>query len=71
MLAHPDVSMATLSEPINEIDDFLNPNVVKVVADDAGMAMTFSRSPIPILGILLVSKCQMVRHVMWAFTAFV
>lgn len=47
MVAHPDVSMATLSEPINEIDDFLNPNVVKVIADDAGMAMTFSRSPIP------------------------
>ena len=47
MVAHPDVSMATLSEPISEIDEFLNPNVVKVVADDAGMAMTFSRSPIP------------------------
>lgn len=47
MLAQPDVSMATLSEPIHEIADFLNPNVVKVLADDAGMAMTFSRSPIP------------------------
>ena len=47
MLARPDVTMATLSEPISDIDDFLNPNVVKVVADEAGMAMTFSRSPIP------------------------
>ena len=47
MLAQPEVAMATLSEPISDIDDFLNPNVVKVVADDAGLAMTFSRSPVP------------------------
>jgi len=46
-LAQPEVAMATLSEPISDIDDFLNPNVVKVVADDAGLAMTFSRSPVP------------------------
>ena len=47
MLTQPEVAMATLSEPISDIDDFLNPNVVKVVADDAGLAMTFSRSPVP------------------------
>jgi 3-deoxy-manno-octulosonate cytidylyltransferase (CMP-KDO synthetase) len=47
MLAQPEVAMATLSELISDIDDFLNPNVVKVVADDAGLAMTFSRSPVP------------------------
>jgi 3-deoxy-manno-octulosonate cytidylyltransferase (CMP-KDO synthetase) len=29
------------------MEDFLNPNIVKVVADDAGMALYFSRAPIP------------------------
>ena len=47
MRAHPDIPMATLSEPISVLDDFLSPNVVKVVANDAGLALFFSRSPIP------------------------
>lgn len=40
-------SMATLSEPIHSLDDFRNPNIVKVVADQAGRALYFSRAPIP------------------------
>ena len=47
MLRQPDVLMATLSEPITQFDDFLNPNVVKVVANYGGFAMFFSRAPIP------------------------
>ena len=40
-------SAATLSEPIGSTDDFTNPNIVKVVASHQGMALYFSRSPIP------------------------
>ena len=39
--------VSTLCEPIDNIDDFLNPNAVKVVADNNGMARYFSRAPIP------------------------
>lgn len=43
----PQASIATLSEPIETLEDLLNPNVVKVVADQAGLALYFSRAPIP------------------------
>lgn len=39
--------MSTAAHPIHALDDFLNPNVVKVVLDQAGRALYFSRSPIP------------------------
>ncbi|WP_299201838.1 3-deoxy-manno-octulosonate cytidylyltransferase [uncultured Amphritea sp.] len=42
-----EASIATLCEPINDIESLLNPNVVKVVADRAGRALYFSRAPIP------------------------
>ncbi|WP_027856986.1 3-deoxy-manno-octulosonate cytidylyltransferase [Marinobacterium jannaschii] len=45
--AELDASIATLSEPIEEIEALLNPNVVKVVSDQRGMAMYFSRAPMP------------------------
>jgi len=38
---------ASLYWPIDNIDDYLNPNVVKVVLDDKQRALYFSRSPIP------------------------
>lgn len=40
-------SMATLSEPIHSLADFRNPNIVKVVSDDQGKALYFSRAAIP------------------------
>jgi len=40
-------SMATLSEPLHSLDDFRNSNIVKVVKDQQGKAMYFSRAPIP------------------------
>ncbi len=43
----PSAGIATLSEPIRDITTLLNPNVVKVVADDQGGALYFSRAPIP------------------------
>ncbi len=39
--------VTTLAFPISSEDDFLNPNVVKVVTDKDGYALYFSRSPIP------------------------
>jgi 3-deoxy-manno-octulosonate cytidylyltransferase (CMP-KDO synthetase) len=45
--AEPEAGIATLSEPIEDIASLLNPNVVKVVTDHRGMAVYFSRAPIP------------------------
>jgi 3-deoxy-manno-octulosonate cytidylyltransferase (CMP-KDO synthetase) len=39
--------MATLSLPLQSVDEMLSPSVVKVVTDEAGDALYFSRSPIP------------------------
>lgn len=44
---HGDAVMATLAHPIHDHADFINPNVVKVVASEAGYALYFSRAPIP------------------------
>jgi 3-deoxy-manno-octulosonate cytidylyltransferase (CMP-KDO synthetase) len=38
--------MSTAAHPIDNVDDFLNPNVVKVVTDRRGTALYFSRAPI-------------------------
>jgi len=43
----PDASMSTAVHPIDDVAEFLNPNVVKAVLDGAGMALYFSRAPIP------------------------
>ena len=47
LVLHDDAVMATLAHPIHDHADFINPNVVKVVADEAGYAVYFSRAPIP------------------------
>ena len=47
LMAEPQASIATLSEPIEDIDSLLNPNVVKVVSDARGRALYFSRAPMP------------------------
>jgi 3-deoxy-manno-octulosonate cytidylyltransferase (CMP-KDO synthetase) len=39
--------MATLGTPFRRAEDFQNPNQVKVVCDEAGRALYFSRAPIP------------------------
>jgi len=39
--------MATLVTPLNSLESYRNPNVVKAVVDDRGRALYFSRSPIP------------------------
>jgi 3-deoxy-manno-octulosonate cytidylyltransferase (CMP-KDO synthetase) len=43
----PDAAMATLATPITSRDQWLDPNCVKVVCDESGRALYFSRAPIP------------------------
>ena len=45
-LAHSDAPMATLAVPMTA-DEVFNPNAVKVVRDEQGYALYFSRAPIP------------------------
>ena len=40
-------SIATLAEPITDVDSLFNPNAVKVVRQASGRALYFSRAPIP------------------------
>ena len=47
ILADPNLNMATAKHAITNPDDIRDPNVVKVVTDKNGMALYFSRSPIP------------------------
>lgn len=47
LAANPTASVATLAEEILHTEDFINPNVVKVVCDRHGMARYFSRAPVP------------------------
>ena len=47
LLDDGSVDMATLASPILSKADFENPNVVKVIRDDTGNAIYFSRAAIP------------------------
>lgn len=43
----PEASMSTAANAIASLEEFTNPNVVKVVMDTRQMALYFSRAPIP------------------------
>ena len=47
LLDHPDIPMSTIKTLIRNQADLTNPNVVKVVTDEHGFALYFSRSLIP------------------------
>lgn len=47
LAARPAAMMATACHAIASREEFLNPNVVKVVTDHEGCALYFSRAPIP------------------------
>lgn len=47
LAADPSLPMATLSLPLDDVEEMLSPAVVKVVTDVRGDALYFSRSPIP------------------------
>jgi 3-deoxy-manno-octulosonate cytidylyltransferase (CMP-KDO synthetase) len=47
LVAHPDCAIATAAHPIRDPAEVFNPNVVKTVLDARGVALYFSRAPIP------------------------
>lgn len=47
LAANPQAAIATLAEPISDVAALFNPNVVKVASDLNGLALTFSRAPLP------------------------
>lgn len=47
LASDPAADIGTLCHPIQSLEDWLNPNVVKVVCDRRGYALYFSRAPIP------------------------
>jgi len=47
LAAHGEARMATLAEPIHDLEALFNPNVVKVTRDINGLALTFSRATLP------------------------
>lgn len=42
----PEASMSTAAHPVGSMEDYLNPNVVKVVLNARSLALYFSRAPI-------------------------
>ena len=47
LIDRPDCAMSTAAHPIDRMEDYLNPNIVKVVLDARHTASYFSRSPVP------------------------
>jgi 3-deoxy-manno-octulosonate cytidylyltransferase (CMP-KDO synthetase) len=47
LAAKPEAAISTAAHPIDSAPSFFDPNVVKVVVDEAGFAQYFSRAPIP------------------------
>ncbi len=47
MASHTDAVMTTLGFPLRDFNDVIDPNLVKLVRDEAGYAQYFSRAPIP------------------------
>ncbi|MCJ7785162.1 MAG: 3-deoxy-manno-octulosonate cytidylyltransferase [Desulfobacterales bacterium] len=47
MVRDKTLPMSTLVTPLEDMEEWLNPNVVKVTVDQDGFALYFSRSPIP------------------------
>jgi 3-deoxy-manno-octulosonate cytidylyltransferase (CMP-KDO synthetase) len=71
-----DCVMGTVGHAIDDVAEFTNPNVVKLVCDAAGRALYFSRAPIPwwrdghAAGIARLSTPAPVRHVgLYAYRA--
>ncbi|WP_048438558.1 3-deoxy-manno-octulosonate cytidylyltransferase [Caenimonas sp. SL110] len=67
--ARPEASMSTAAHAIDSVAEFVNPNVVKVVLDANGLALYFSRAPIPwwrdanAAGITALPDPRPLRHV--------
>jgi len=71
LLDDSSIEMATLASPLASKADYENPNVVKVVCDDYGNALYFSRSAIPYSRHAstddLAVQCAMHHHGIYAY----
>ncbi|MFP6684263.1 MAG: 3-deoxy-manno-octulosonate cytidylyltransferase [Polyangiaceae bacterium] len=47
LFEHPNAGVATMATPVRDATELFDPNVVKVVCNDEGLASYFSRAPIP------------------------
>lgn len=47
MMMHQQADITTLAEPLQQLDEVMNPNIVKVVSRHDQRALYFSRAPIP------------------------
>jgi 3-deoxy-manno-octulosonate cytidylyltransferase (CMP-KDO synthetase) len=47
LIQRPEASMSTAAHAIESLEEFMNPNVVKLVMDARQWALYFSRAPIP------------------------
>lgn len=73
---HPECVMSTAAHAIDSVDEYVNPNVVKVVCDAAGRALYFSRAPLPwwrdghAQGITALPQPAPLRHIgLYGYTA--
>jgi len=58
LLTDNTLSMSTLMTRIEDVKDWLNPHIVKVVVDQKGYALYFSRSPIPFPRDLQINRLE-------------
>jgi 3-deoxy-manno-octulosonate cytidylyltransferase (CMP-KDO synthetase) len=63
MLADSTIEMATIATPIVDLEEFRNPAKVKVVCDESGNALYFSRSPIPFARDIVGIPPGAMRHI--------
>ena len=49
LISSEDTILASLAKRIDDVDELFSPNVVKVVMDQEGKALYFSRNPIPFM----------------------
>ena len=69
LVQRPTASMSTAAHEIHDLAEFTNPNVVKVVIDQAQLALYFSRAPIPwwrdgfVKGIQCLPQPAPLRHI--------
>lgn len=47
LVLHPEADIGTLGTPVHSLEEYLDPNVVKLVARADGAALYFSRAPVP------------------------
>lgn len=63
MLDDPALNIATLKTPLTDLKEIEDPNVVKVVTDQEGFALYFSRSSIPYLNPNSNSPATSYKHI--------